>query len=75
MLSPTSDDAFVLHNMIDRIDNVLETTSKRSYANINADSISLREFSTGGPDMWVARYVDYTSKYGMGFLLSDGRYV
>jgi serine/threonine protein kinase len=75
MPSPTSDDAFVLHNMIDRIDNVLETTSKRSYANINTDSISLREFSTGGPDKWVARYVDYTSKYGMGFLLSDGRYV
>lgn len=31
---------------------------------------------TGGaeqPDLWVTRYVDYTSKYGLGFLLNDGR--
>ena len=25
------------------------------------------------PDRWVTRYVDYTSKYGLGFLLNDGR--
>lgn len=25
------------------------------------------------PDIWVTRYVDYTSKYGLGFLLNDGR--
>ncbi len=24
---------------------------------------------------WVSRFVDYTSKYGLGFLLNDGRYV
>ncbi len=24
---------------------------------------------------WVLRFVDYTSKYGLGFLLNDGRYV
>ena len=22
---------------------------------------------------WVSRFVDYTSKYGLGFLLNDGR--
>jgi polo-like kinase 1 len=71
--SPTSEDAFVLYNMIDRIDAVLEITTKRSYVNVNADSISLKAFSTGGPEKWVARYVDYTSKYGLGFLLSDAR--
>ena len=27
-----------------------------------------------GTDKWVTRYVDYTSKYGLGFLLNDGRY-
>mmetsp|Transcript_8932 Transcript_8932/g.13217 ORF Transcript_8932/g.13217 Transcript_8932/m.13217 type:complete len:853 (-) Transcript_8932:133-2691(-) len=27
---------------------------------------------TSGPAKWVTRYVDYTSKYGLGFLLSDG---
>jgi hypothetical protein len=26
----------------------------------------------GGPSVWVKKYVDYTSKYGLGFLLSDG---
>lgn len=71
LASPTSDDAFVLHNMIDRIEGVLETTAKRSYADVDANSISLRAMSTGGPDKWVSRYVDYTSKYGLGFLLSD----
>ena len=24
------------------------------------------------PDLWVTRYVDYTSKYGLGFLLNNG---
>lgn len=71
--SPTSDDAYVLHNMIDRIESVLEITTKRSYADVDTNSISLRAMPTGGPDKWVSRYVDYTSKYGLGFLLSDGR--
>ena len=26
----------------------------------------------GGPSVWVSRYVDYTTKYGLGFLMSDG---
>ena len=26
-----------------------------------------------GAQIWVTRYVDYTSKYGLGFLFSDGR--
>ena len=70
--SPISDDIFVLNNMIDRIDTVLEATSKRSYTK-NMDSPSLQPLSAGGPTKWVSRYVDYTSKYGLGFLLSDGR--
>jgi len=70
--SPTSDDAFVLHNMISRIDNVLDAATRRSYADVDGNSISLRASNTGGPDKWVSRYVDYTSKYGLGFLLSDG---
>merc|ERR1719407_55926 len=24
------------------------------------------------PEMWVARWVDYSSKYGIGYVLSDG---
>jgi len=27
---------------------------------------------TGGADVWVKRWVDYSSKYGLGYLLSNG---
>lgn len=30
---------------------------------------------TNESNIWVTRYVDYTSKYGLGFLFNDGRYV
>ncbi|CAM9188958.1 unnamed protein product [Sphacelaria rigidula] len=30
------------------------------------------ESETRPPAVWVTRYVDYSSKYGLGFLLSDG---
>jgi polo-like kinase 1 len=73
--SAPDNDALVLHDMIDRIDTVLEITARRSYSKVHPDSPSLTAFSRGGPTKWVSRYVDYTSKYGLGFLLSDGRYV
>ena len=66
-------DALVLHDMIDRLETVLEVTSKRTYSRVNTGSPSPTAFSRGGPTKWVSRYVDYTSKYGLGFLLSDGR--
>jgi len=28
--------------------------------------------SAAGPDVWVKRWVDYSSKYGLGYLLSNG---
>jgi hypothetical protein len=68
-------DALILHNMIDRIDTVLQATATREYSSVPANSPSMTAFSRGGPTKWVSRYVDYTSKYGLGFLLSDGRYV
>jgi serine/threonine protein kinase len=68
-------DALILHNMIDRIDTVLQITATREYSSVPANSPSMTAFSRGGPTKWVSRYVDYTSKYGLGFLLSDGRYV
>lgn len=68
-------DAHILQDMIDRIESVLEVTSRRSYSHVHPDSPSLASFSRGGPQRWVSRYVDYTSKYGLGFLLNDGRYV
>jgi len=32
----------------------------------------MRPAALGGAKFWVTRYVDYTSKYGLGFLLNDG---
>lgn len=68
-------DAMILHIMVERIETVLDVTSQRDYSKVHPDSPSLTACSGGGPTKWVARYVDYTSKYGLGFLLSDGRYV
>jgi serine/threonine protein kinase len=68
-------DTLILQNMIERIDSVLDVTSRRSYSHVHPDSPSLTAFARGGPPKWVSRYVDYTSKYGLGFLLNDGRYV
>lgn len=63
-------DAEVLNRMIDRLDIVLEITQNRKgmYRSQMPRPVS----STAGPSKWVTRYVDYTSKYGLGFLLNDG---
>jgi serine/threonine protein kinase len=40
-----------------------------------ADGASIKantEPTGSGADLWVVRYVDYTSKYGLGFLLNNG---
>jgi len=65
-------DSFTLNEMFDRVTIVLDIVSSRDYANVPADSQSLIPVSHGGPSKWVERYVDYTSKYGLGYLLSDG---
>lgn len=72
MGSHQEQELFVLTSMIERVESVLEISSRRSYAHIHPDSPSLTAFSSGGPQRWVSRYVDYTSKYGLGFLLNDG---
>ena len=66
-------DALLLHQIVDRISTVLDITSSRKYSPTHSKSLSLNSVSSGGPTKWVSRYVDYTSKYGLGFLLNDGR--
>ena len=63
-------DAEVLRKMVDQLDTVLSIAQSRkgSYLLHSPRSASSR----GGPARWITRYVDYTSKYGLGFLLSDG---
>eukprot|EP00536_Pseudo-nitzschia_multiseries_P004144 jgi/Psemu1/237361/estExt_Genewise1.C_670089 len=69
---PINSDSFTLNDMFERVSIVLDIVSSRDYANVPADSQSLIPVSYGGPSKWVERYVDYTSKYGLGYLLSDG---
>ncbi|KAG7349684.1 sserine/threonine protein kinase with PASTA sensor domain [Nitzschia inconspicua] len=71
-MTTAESDALTLNNMVDRISTVLDVVSRRSYSNISPDSPSLAAFTSGGPNKWVSRYVDYTSKYGLGYLLNDG---
>lgn len=57
--------------MIERLDAVLEITQSRK--SCYSPSHTPRPVSSNcGPKKWVTRYVDYTSKYGLGFLLNDG---
>jgi polo-like kinase 1 len=72
--SPNTD-SFILSNMLERVSIVLDIVSSIDYSNVSPGSQSLIPVSFGGPSKWVERYVDYTSKYGLGYLLSDGRYV
>lgn len=66
-------DALILHKMVDRITTVLDVVSQRSYSNVPSDAPSMALLTRAGPINWVTRYVDYTSKYGFGYLLNDGR--
>jgi len=63
-------DADVLQHMVDHLDTVISVTESRkgSYRSMPVRPLSPRR----GPAKWVTRYVDYTSKYGLGFLLNDG---
>ncbi len=74
-LASSESDALILHRMVDRLTAVLDVVSQRSYSTVASGSPSASPFTRAGPTKWVARYVDYTSKYGLGYLLNDGRYV
>lgn len=68
--SSTERDAEILRDIVDQLDTVLGIASSRkgSYRTFSSRPLSPRY----GPSKWVTRYVDYTSKYGLGFLLNDG---
>lgn len=72
--SKVEQDMLILKQMHDRLTVVLEVTDSRKFA-YGQQPCTARPLLKGGPNKWVVRYVDYTSKYGLGFLLSDGRYV
>lgn len=63
-------DANILHQMLGHLETVMSITEQRkgSY-----HASTPQPVYRGGPTKWVTRYVDYTSKYGLGFLMNDGR--
>ena len=63
-------DANILNQMLDNLESVMGVTDSRKGM---YHASSPRPVHRGGPNKWVTRYVDYTSKYGLGFLLNDGR--
>ena len=70
MFSTADNDAEIFKLMIDHLESVLNVVDSRkaSYRLTQLRSLS----HNIGPSRWVSRYVDYTCKYGLGFLLSDG---
>ena len=68
----TSDEASVLERMHSNLDVCLTNFERiqNGGGKMKACSVAMVEETK-----WVSRYVDYTSKYGLGFLLNDGRYV
>lgn len=70
--SPTTDvDADTLEIMYSRLKDLGEQVEANGGEPISFKPA--RPLERGGADKWVTRYVDYTSKYGLGFLFNDGR--
>jgi len=65
-----ADERNVLEGMFETLTTVLDIAEKRKNSYDNCNGVS--SVSECGSKIWVTRYVDYTSKYGLGFLLSDG---
>jgi len=53
-------------------DRLRETNAKVEAAGGPANFQSIYPADDVGAETWVTRYVDYTSKYGLGFLFNDG---
>jgi polo-like kinase 1 len=63
-------DGEILQSMVNRLDVVLDIAASRK--GMYRLQVPRSVPSVHGPRKWVVRYVDYTSKYGLGFLLNDG---
>lgn len=61
----TSDVLETMHNRLEQSFNLVD--EERQHENTPRPAEKVKS-----PSIWVSRYVDYTSKYGLGFLLNDG---
>lgn len=68
---PADNDAEVLLLMLERLTIVLDVSKQQEFTYASGQT---KPVSRGSPMKWITRYVDYTSKYGLGFLVNDGRY-
>ena len=68
---PKLDDTGVLTSMFETLATAIDVAEAQRYTYNH--SATVQPTKNGGPTIWVTRYVDYTSKYGLGFLLNDGR--
>ncbi len=68
-----SDDLNELELMHNRLNECLNNFERIQNGGATVTSPPLAENEMWGATKWVTRYVDYTSKYGLGFLLNDGR--
>lgn len=71
-VAANSDEASVLERMHSNLDVCLTNFERiqNGGGKMKACAVAMVEETK-----WVSRFVDYTSKYGLGFLLNDGRYV
>lgn len=65
-----------MHNMLDNsfsvVDNAAANASARNRWSVEAPAESITPSAALVAKVWVVRYVDYTSKYGLGFLFNTG---
>jgi len=61
-------DMKALEDMHTRLNDMFIRVDKKGVQNFKM----CKPANSGCPSKWVTRYVDYTSKYGLGFLLNDG---
>mmetsp|Transcript_59123 Transcript_59123/g.125642 ORF Transcript_59123/g.125642 Transcript_59123/m.125642 type:complete len:907 (+) Transcript_59123:304-3024(+) len=69
--SAASEDLQELVMMHSRLEECLENYERIQNGGAKVDC-PLKGGEVWGANRWVTRYVDYTSKYGLGFLLNDG---
>mmetsp|Transcript_23784 Transcript_23784/g.47664 ORF Transcript_23784/g.47664 Transcript_23784/m.47664 type:complete len:854 (+) Transcript_23784:275-2836(+) len=67
-----SDDLHELELMHNRLNECLDNFERIQNGGATIAPPPLNENAMWGATKWVTRYVDYTSKYGLGFLLNDG---
>lgn len=72
-LSSNDQERDTLEIMHDRLTSRFGAGDKDARAPLRAEEEEVEEEDTPTPPtMWVIRYIDYSSKYGLGFLMSDG---